>query len=337
MSFRDTIKSKIKKEVFKRSRNFLKKPLYFDQIFEDNLPNILRKIVGSKPLREDIKKQIADKEFNEFLTLSEVQVTRMYSKTILNERDIEKKVSEKYEQEPLKVRGHEFLFPKGTSVHTLINEIYVAEEYFFETDKEDPVIFDCGSHVGSAVGFFKTIFPKSKITCFEASPAIYEFLKKNVERNQFADVTCHNIALAKQEGSISFYESVGDTMGGSLTQRKAMNSELHQIEVSAKTLSSFMDQEIDFLKLDIEGVELEILEEIEPKLHLVKNLFCEFHFGENLKQDRLIKILEILDRNGFHFHISRSFSSNVYASFRPMQKVGQPLSHCVWAKRVKKK
>jgi hypothetical protein len=42
-------------------------------------------------------------------------------------------------------------------------EIFVNEVYKFNSESKSPVIFDCGSNVGTSVLYFKSIYPDAKI------------------------------------------------------------------------------------------------------------------------------------------------------------------------------
>ena len=66
-----------------------------------------------------------------------------------------------------------------------------------------------------------------------------------------------------------------------------------QIEVVR--LSDYIDKTVAFLKIDIEGSELEVLQEIEPKLQYVERIFIEYHSFEKGQQslDVILNILSL--------------------------------------------
>ena len=63
----------------------------------------------------------------------------------------------------------------GFSVHfcdyhtlsTLFVEIFIKQEYYFNTANPAPVILDCGSNIGMAALYFKFLYPEAIIQCFE--------------------------------------------------------------------------------------------------------------------------------------------------------------------------
>jgi hypothetical protein len=70
------------------------------------------------------------------------------------------------------------------------------------------------------------------------------------------------------------------------------------IEVVTEPLSKYINSEIDLVKMDVEGSEQEILEELEEsgKIVNIKNIIIEFHPTE--KQD-IDEIKAILQKSGF--------------------------------------
>ncbi|MFW6307742.1 MAG: FkbM family methyltransferase, partial [Campylobacterales bacterium] len=76
------------------------------------------------------------------------------------------------------------------------------------------------------------------------------------------------------------------------------------IEVESVVLSEVLQkfEVIDFLKIDIEGAELKVLQESVKELLRVKNIALEVHTHPKEPQ-RLSEIFAILEKNGFRYHI----------------------------------
>ncbi|NJM93692.1 MAG: FkbM family methyltransferase [Cytophagales bacterium] len=75
-------------------------------------------------------------------------------------------------------------------------------------------------------------------------------------------------------------------------------------EIIAKRLKSFLStlDQIDFLKIDIEGAECAVLADCEDELKRVHHLFVEYHSLKDHPQE-LGALLEILLRQGFRYFI----------------------------------
>src|SRR5205807_10175494 len=81
------------------------------------------------------------------------------------------------------------------------------------------------------------------------------------------------------------------------------------LRVTAVRLKTRLQDEIDLLKMDIEGAEYEVLDDCREELKNVKNLFVEYHSRADLPQ-RLSSLLQILSDAGFRYHIREAFTSS---------------------------
>lgn len=204
--------------------------------------------------------------------------------------------------------GYDIQYIDSLSFFHQYKDIFKDKIYHFTTPNPSPIILDAGGCIGMSTLYFKMIYPQARITVFEPDPEIFPVLTRNVSTNKLTDITCVNAALAKQRGSLNFYPDNAD--GGSMyaiNQRAA-------VAVDAVQLSSYINQPIDLLKIDIEGMEGEVFEEIEPKLHLVHEIVFEYHNFYNLPQ-RLGSILSMLERNGFAYLIADATNNGIPTPF----------------------
>src|SRR5262249_32185240 len=158
-------------------------------------------------------------------------------------------------------------------------EIFVQAPYFFESSNDQPLIFDCGSNIGMSILFFKKLYPNARIVAFEPDPFTFEILRRNITQNQLSHVDLHQIALTSRGGEIELFRDAS-TDRSSLTM--SILPQRHNgpsIVVPARRLSEFISSDIDLLKIDIEGAEREVLNELATsgKLRNVKRLHLEYH------------------------------------------------------------
>ena len=73
-------------------------------------------------------------------------------------------------------------------------------------------------------------------------------------------------------------------------------------------LKNILARKIDFLKIDIEGAETEVVEDCAKNLTMVKNVFVEYHSSVG-KEQTLPKILSILSGSGMRYSIKEASSS----------------------------
>ena len=179
-----------------------------------------------------------------------------------------------------------------------IDELFINEFYRFRTDKDRPRIIDCGSYIGTSILYFKVNYPNAVVTGFEPDEKNYSILKQNLDTWNFPDTNVMNAAIWINNGSISF-NSVGNMSSRIETNLDGNND---KGSVKCVRLNDLLNEEIDFLKIDIEGAELPVLKDCSDNLKNVKNLFVEYH-GKYDEMFKLNEILEILLQNNFKYYI----------------------------------
>jgi FkbM family methyltransferase len=178
-----------------------------------------------------------------------------------------------------------------------IQEIFFDRIYQFKVDQNDPVIVDVGSNIGISIIYFKTIFPESKIFCFEADPKVFQVLEKNISSFDFRDVILFNKAAWTLDTSIGFNEDGSD--GGSIDESNSKN--LIEAIDFAKFLNSM--ERIHFLKIDIEGAEKFVFPHCRFYLKNILYIFVEYHSKPNEPQN-IDLILSIFKEEGFRVQIN---------------------------------
>jgi len=180
-------------------------------------------------------------------------------------------------------------------------EIFKHEIYQFLSKSPTPTIIDCGANIGLSVLYFKKLFPHSNIIAFEADPNIFSVLKENIKSFKMDDVTIHNKAIWVKNGEIKF------SLEGGFSGRIAQHSENNQVIIESVRLNDYLAEEIDFLKLDIEGAENSVIFDCSSNLKNIKNLFLEYLSHENDEQ-KLGDILKLLTENKFRYHIKEAYT-----------------------------
>lgn len=210
----------------------------------------------------------------------------------------------------LKLNGLKFTFENFLEFVIIYIDIFIKKEYRFKAENDSPLILDCGAHIGISTLFFKKIYPDSRIICFEPNPRTFKQLERNIKQNNLKNVVLINKAVADKKGGIDFFiskrEKVPWGWGDSIVKNKWYNPEKSKkIKVDAVNLSSFIDEKVDLLKLDVEGIEGKVLEEIEDKLFLIKEIIMEFHKTKINSENKLENVLLIFDKNGFKYTINQ--------------------------------
>ena len=223
--------------------------------------------------------------------------------------------------------------PDDHSFWPQLFEIFVREDYAFEARTAAPRIIDAGMHMGLATYYFKAKYPDAVVTAFEPSQELRAVAEENVRRCGFRNVTVEPYALYKEDATLTFHLDADDTMAGSvLAGHHAEDAHRAEAKVEARRLSPYLQEPVDYLKLDIEGAEGGVLEECRGMLRNVDHLFIEYHEGHARELNSLPAILAILDEAGFDYEVSKSHGYQLLTEHHPMQHVGKPYSAIVWAK-----
>lgn len=227
--------------------------------------------------------------------------------------------------------GADFYYPDTNSAWVLTNEIWVGEDYFFESSREDPLVIDAGVHAGMAILYVKSLYPKARVIGFEPNPEMFDLAQKNISALRLENVELLPYALSNREGPVTFYGAQKDSMASSLQARPRPNESYETEIVEARRLSHWLTEPVDFLKMDIEGAESEVILECGGSLKKVHHVFIEYHQEHSLGRERLAKILAELDQQGFVVNMGKSWGHHARTSHRPLQYVANPYSGVIWA------
>jgi FkbM family methyltransferase len=205
----------------------------------------------------------------------------------------------------VRIVGFNVTYGNRGSLYGMFKEIFLEQNYLIAPTKERIKIIDCGSNIGVSILYFKFLAPNAEIISFEPNPHTFALLKQNVESNNFS-VDLHNAGVAKEAGELTIYTDKDDMSSQSASATKHLTNKqrpLEPVQVKMVTLSSFITGSVDVLKLDIEGAEGEVLEELAAanKLSFVKKLFIEYHFDGQNTIYPLGRMLTTLDEAGYRY------------------------------------
>ena len=228
-------------------------------------------------------------------------------------------------------------FPDGFSCYAqsqveaewIYNEIMAKQEYFQNglSVEEARCVIDIGANIGIFTMAVKLKVPEATVYAFEPIPETFHVLEQNVRLLGCPDVHLYNVAVGSQdqvEQTFTFFP----TMPGNSTALPALKAEQRpaaeqifgkeemdlfwQVEtrtVQVRTLSSVIREQgitsVDFLKIDVEGSEISVLDGIE-EIHwpIFKQIAVETHSAKLQEQ-----VCEILAHRNFAVYADRGLSS----------------------------
>jgi len=185
-----------------------------------------------------------------------------------------------------------------------MQQIFADEYYRFHRDNDSPVIYDCGSNVGTSCAYFKMIYPNSIIKAFEAEQGIADLLKTNIKINGLSNIEVIEKAVWVDNNGVDL--SVEGADGSSVYLGDNLR------KVNSQRLKDLLDSEsnVDMLKMDIEGAENDVILDCGDSLRVVNNIFIEYHAYVNSKQ-KLSSILNVLEQNKFRYFIINDSDRNM--------------------------
>lgn len=155
-----------------------------------------------------------------------------------------------------------------------------------------PVLFDVGANRGEMSMALRTAFPAARIIAFEPNPVTYERLVGNVGA---LGVECVRAGLGAAEGILRLHTYREDQASGHATVYRDMfrlyegygidaAADLVEFEVDVQTLDSACRKlgvdALEFLKIDVEGHELKVLEGARAMLGSGRIALIQFEFTD---------------------------------------------------------
>ncbi len=169
--------------------------------------------------------------------------------------------------------------------------------------KSSGVFLDIGANLGWYSVLLGTVYPKLNIQSFEPDPLNHALFQENIGLNGCKNIEAHAVALADTEQEKTLYLYPHKNRGRhSLLPTKGAE----QVKVPCTTIDAFCEkqniQEIDLLKIDIEGYEYFAFLGASKMLARTNHLFMEFSPNLYTKDASKEMLLDLLISKGFSPH-----------------------------------
>jgi FkbM family methyltransferase len=210
--------------------------------------------------------------------------------------------------------GGRFELVDSKSFISQYKAIFQQQIYRFDARKEEPLIIDGGANVGLSMLYFKRSFPRSRIIAFEPDPDVFQALAKNCAAFQLENVQLVPQALWTKAGAVKF-----DREGADAGRIAADTESLQAVEISACRLKDYLQQDVDLLKLDLEGAELDVLLDCAEVLGNVDKVVVEYHSFKDQPQ-KFHLLTQVLHDAGFRLHINSGMVSRQPLWWRQVHK-----------------
>ena len=183
--------------------------------------------------------------------------------------------------------GVKYKIKGGSGAFQIINETWILNHYSPNPKfaiKDNFIVIDVGANIGSFSIFAGKSAQKIEVFSYEPVKENFGLLLENIKINNLQNVKPFNLALSNQRGKKKIYINKSDSGAYSfLAAHSFFNfNKKYYLEVGCITLKDVFELnkigKCNFLKIDVEGAEYEILfntpKEIFRKIHLI---CLEFH------------------------------------------------------------
>ena len=183
------------------------------------------------------------------------------------------------------------------------------------------VFFDVGAHKGETINLIIKHFNVNKTYAFEPLENNLIKLKKNTLKYKFKGkhIECFNFALGEKKG-IKYIKEMNESSSSTFNQinqeskyfkrknlflnfsnKKSFYLEKKvSIEKAKDIVIKYQINKIDFLKIDTEGYELNVLNGFEEQLENINIILFEHHYDLMIKKNYTFRdINDLLNKKGF--------------------------------------
>jgi FkbM family methyltransferase len=162
------------------------------------------------------------------------------------------------------------------------------------------LIFDVGAHFGESALAYAEAYPAAEIHCFEPTPKSHARLAKTVAGRK--NVHAHNLALGRETATLALRERHDSTMNRLLPADQASDGTIDvPVRPGAEILREIGARTIDFLKIDTEGHDLDVLLGFQPVLGQVDFIQVEAAMNRyNRTHVAFASLVELMSAEGFH-------------------------------------
>lgn len=188
------------------------------------------------------------------------------------------------------------------------------EKFLLDLDWEGQTVYDVGGYEGVFTLFFaKSVGLGGRVFTFEPNPANCQRIKENVLLNHLNNTRLLQFGLGSGKSKSKLVFWPGEPARGSIDEsyQKSLlrQKEATSIEIEIDSLDNLLSLNSlpppDFVKIDVEAAELEVLRGMSHTLKTYQpRLFIEVHSGVDVRQ-----LVEGLVEKGYHLHHVESKTS----------------------------
>lgn len=182
---------------------------------------------------------------------------------------------------------------ESSHIPEILKEIYtdkIFDPYFL--GKKDLTIIDAGANIGLTTNYFSKF---GKVYSIEPAQESFNCLKKIIETNELNAIPI-KYAISTKNGEATFYHNKKNTTANSLSKNIADTdvTEIVKTRTLAEIFKEYDIKHVDFMKMDVEGEEFNILgsdsfDEVADKIDVIMG---ETHAWANRNPGQIYQALQ---------------------------------------------
>lgn len=149
---------------------------------------------------------------------------------------------------------------------------------------EGAVVLDIGANIGNHALFLHDIC--SEIHCFEPNPRAWQRLEQNIALNNVRNIRVHRVGLGAGDGDLPFSDNVSGNLGAGTFIGRTDGGTWNIIRLPIRNADNEIERlgltRIDFIKIDVEGMERDLLEALKCTIGKHRPLLSFEYHGQLL-------------------------------------------------------
>lgn len=190
-------------------------------------------------------------------------------------------------QRKIFINSKEYLIEGDTIYLGGVNEHFeqITIDFFKSFCRNHFYALDLGANIGLTTIALANICKEGKIVAIEPIPNTFNLLKKNILHSGATNIEEYNFAVGNKEGTSIMQGSNSFLAGSFIADSYPLSTQEFTVKVPVRTLDNVFDSfkmdRLDFIKIDVEGYELFVLEgakkilnQSNPIVYLEMNHWC---------------------------------------------------------------
>lgn len=211
------------------------------------------------------------------------------------------------------VRGSPITY-KMTDTFAIMESLYhnlYNREFFNKklTINENDTVIDIGGYIGSFAIPAAQHAKSGIVYTFEPAPENFVQLQKNIKLNGVKNIRAFNLGITAHDSNISLFMDNFNPASNNIYIKRGRAVETQALSLETVFKRHYI-QKCNFLKVDCEGSEYEIIMNLKPQiLKKIEKIACEYHwpsyYGVDNPQHTPQKLVAFLRKNNFYVVMKR--------------------------------